>query len=102
LDKNQRIFLYKAVKELLINIVKHANARSVKVSISAADGNVIISVKDDGKGFDVNDEEKLHFDRYHGFGLFSIRERLVDFAGALEVNSDIGKGTEIVITMPLN
>jgi len=102
LDKNQRIFLYKAVKELLINVVKHANARNVKVSIWAADGNVIISVKDDGKGFDVNDEEKLHFDRYHGFGLFSIRERLVDFAGVLEINSVIGKGTEIIITMPLN
>ncbi len=102
LSQDQSIFLYKTVRELLINIVKHAYARNVKVSIRAANGNVLISVKDDGKGFDINDEEKLCFDRYHGFGFFSIRERLKDFGGTMSIKSNIGKGTEIILTMPLN
>jgi len=102
LGQDMRGFLYKAVRELVTNIIKHANARNIEVSISTADGNVIISVRDDGKGFDVRDKEKLRFNKHHGYGLFNIRERLKSYGGALAIDSKIGKGTEIIITMPLS
>lgn len=102
LDHDIRSFLYKAVMEIVTNVIKHANANNVTVSIFANDDNVTVSVKDDGEGFDVDEKEKLRFDRDHGFGLFSIKERLKSYSGAMVIGSAIGKGTEIVLTMPLN
>ncbi len=101
LDTDIRSFLYKAIKELLNNVVKHAMATLVEVSICYDDDRIVISVRDDGKGFDINDKKRLRFDREHGFGLFSIKERIQGYGGSLTVDSKIGKGTEMTITMPL-
>lgn len=101
LEQDVRIFLYKAVRELLNNVVKHANAASVEVSICYDDDKTIISVRDDGKGFDVDDKKKLRFDRDHGFGFFSIKEKLKSYGGAMTIDSTIGEGTEIILTMPM-
>ncbi len=102
LDQDVRIFLYKAIRELVTNVIKHANANDVTVSIFADDDNVTVSVRDDGEGFDIDEKEKLRFDRDHGFGLFSIQERLKSYGGTMAIGSSIGKGTEIILTMPLN
>lgn len=102
LDTDMQSFLYKTIRELLNNVVKHAMATLVEVSICYYDDKTVISVRDDGKGFDTNDKERLRFDREHGFGLFSIKERLKGYGGTLAIDSKIGKGTEMTITMPLN
>ncbi len=102
LNSNQKTFLYKAVNELIVNIIKYARAKNISVSIETVDNDIIISVADDGIGFDTSDEEKLRFDRKHGFGLFNIKERLKSYGGNLTIESKIGKGTEVTIAMPLD
>jgi len=100
LDEEMRTFLFKAVRELLINTVKHAKASEVRVSIRRDEGNIIICVEDDGVGFEpvkgTND-----FGRPSGFGLFSIRERLDYLGGGFKVESKLGHGTKVVLTAPL-
>lgn len=64
--------LYRAVQALLVNVVKHAQAQNVKVSIGRDNDKVRIEVADDGVGFIPSPQ----LNKTEGFGLFSIRERL--------------------------
>jgi len=93
-----RVLLFTAVRELLVNIVKHAGAASVTISIRRRDNEIVVSVADDGVGFDVG---KAHVGRTGGFGLFSIRERLHGLGGRLVVDSRPGSGTKATLVAPL-
>ncbi len=94
LTDDMKIALFRSVSEILMNIVKHAEAKHASVSIYNKEGNVAIEVKDDGKGFDVNG---LRASRDKCFGLFSIKERLKYLGGRLDIVSEKGKGTCITI-----
>jgi len=100
LKDEARIFLFQAVRELLNNVSKHARAQAVRVSAFKDDNTICISVEDDGVGFDPAslDHKIIHNE---GFGLFNIRERLRYIGGKLEVNSESGKGTSVVLIAPL-
>jgi len=100
LDSGVRVLLYQAVRELLVNVAKHAESQEANVSISRADNKIRIEVSDDGIGFD-NSEIGLHADIEGGFGLFSIRERLEPIGGQLKIESEPGNGTKVIITAPL-
>jgi PAS domain S-box-containing protein len=103
---DMRIVLFQAVQEILLNIVKHAQAREVEVSVRRADETeaVIVEIHDDGVGFDPATHSHPH-DRPGscpgGFGLFSIRERLGHLGGSVEIDSTPGIGTRIVLRAPL-
>jgi signal transduction histidine kinase len=99
-DEDLRAFLYRAVRELLANVVKHAQAQNVKVSIQQDEGSIIITVEDDGIGFTVP-EGALKYDMSGGFGLFTISERLAQYKGTLEIESEPGRGTRTILTAPL-
>jgi len=101
LDNNIRVLLFQAVRELLVNVVKHAQARNVTVSTRRAGDEICVSVEDDGVGFNVS-ESGSHEYRTGGFGLFSIRERLGYIGGHLDVESRVGKGTRVTLTAPIN
>jgi signal transduction histidine kinase len=73
----------------------------VKVSVSRQDDRVSVTVEDDGEGFDP-EELSTREDMNGGFGLFSVRERLEHLQGSVEVHSHPGKGTEVILTAPLN
>jgi len=92
--------LYQAARELLFNVVKHANATSASVSVGLHGQRVQIVVSDNGQGIDI---DKLPPDATaaHGFGLFSIRERLSLVGGHLDIESEIGQGTRVTIWAPL-
>jgi PAS domain S-box-containing protein len=94
------IMLYRSLRELLVNVVKHAGARNCNVDIRGEEGQIIITLSDDGKGFD-----SRHFVGDHsvakGFGLFSIREHLESFGGHMTIESAPGKGTTVVISVPI-
>ena len=100
LDENTRAILFRNVRELLINVIKHAKAHKVSVFIDAADAVFKIVVKDDGIGFNPEDV-------YRGanqevkFGLFSIQERMTDLGGSLDIESEPGKGCKATLTVPL-
>ena len=100
LDDDIRALLFRNVRELLINIVKHANAQKVKVSVSKVDEQICVIVEDDGVGFDVTQVESL-VTKKAKFGLFSIRERLEQLAGHLEIKSESGRGSRFKMMAPL-
>jgi signal transduction histidine kinase len=87
--------LYRVVQESLTNIVKHANAHNISVSIAPRGSTVAAVIEDDGAGFDqraVGGE---------GVGLLGMRERLSFVDGRLEIESRPGAGTTIVAEVPL-
>jgi len=101
LDEEIRILLFRSIKELLTNVIKHANANRVKVSLKQQERNLSVTVFDDGIGFTYN-ADLVRIKNSGGFGLFSIQERLQDIGGHMEINSSPGKGTEVVLTVPMN
>jgi len=95
-----RIFLFTAVRELLVNVVKHAHAERIKITIRRLNGNISIHVADNGIGFNASKKE-LYVDENKGFGLFSIRERLHHLGGQMEIRSARGRGTRVLLLAPL-
>ena len=101
MDEEVTVLLFRTVRELLINVVKHAQARSVKVSIQKDDSSIRIEVVDDGIGFDTSQIDFGRAPDKGGFGFFSIRERLNFLGGNFQVESKPGEGTLAVLTAPL-
>jgi signal transduction histidine kinase len=86
--------LYRIVQESLTNVVKHARARRVSVSLTRRGGSVKAVIEDDGIGFD-----PVHA-REDSFGLGGMRERVALLDGSLEVESSAGSGTTIAVDVP--
>jgi signal transduction histidine kinase len=86
--------LYHLGQEALANVVKHARASSAAVNIAAEDDTVSIEVSDDGRGFDPATVGREHF------GLRSMRGRVADLGGRLEVTSVPGRGTVLRVEVP--
>jgi len=101
LDDNVRILLFQAVRELLVNVAKHAQAHNVTVSTRRVGNEIQVSVEDDGVGFDIS-QTHSHDYKTTGFGLFSIRERLGHIGGHLEIESELGLGTRVTLVAPIN
>ncbi|MBW2085110.1 MAG: PAS domain-containing protein [Deltaproteobacteria bacterium] len=95
-----RVILYRAVRELMINVVKHAQAREMKVSIWGEDGHIHIEVKDDGIGFDTS-QVYSRLTKTMSLGLLSIREQLVSLNGQMEIDSKPGRGTTVALVVPI-
>lgn len=97
-----RVFLFQAARELLENVVVHAETDRAWISMRRiSDAELEIEIRDSGTGFD---PRKIRVpDAADGgvFGLFSIRERLDVFGGRLEIHSAPGKGSRMVMTAPL-
>ncbi len=98
-EDDVRVLLFQAARELLLNVVKHAAARSAKVSVSRQDRNMLITIEDDGIGFDPGPVNS-RVNGNGGFGLFSIRERLSHIGGRLEIESGDGRGTVATLIAP--
>lgn len=101
-DMNQtaRVLLFQSVRELLLNVGKHAKAQHVNVSISSNEGDVIVVVEDDGVGFDDTSVREHSYDK-NSFGLFSIRERMWHIAGTMQIESKSGSGTTVTLSAPM-
>ncbi len=100
LDDDIRVLLFRNVRELLINVVKHSQANKVIVSIRKVKDNICVSVEDDGVGFDPVEVTSMATKRAE-FGLFSIRERLEQLGGMIVIDSEPGHGSKITMTAPL-
>ena len=104
LDEVTRITLFRAVRELLINVKKHAAVDKARVQIWREGVMVRVAVEDGGVGFgsDVGRSSFGRPDGRGGFGLLALRERLGQLGGTLEVNSGMdGSGSRVVISLPL-
>ena len=101
LDNDISVLLFRTVRELLINVIKHAKAKHVTVSTRKVDNEIEVSVEDDGVGF--NPPEVMSIPARIGrFGLFSIRERLEYLGGRIEIESGTGEGCKITVAAPLS
>jgi signal transduction histidine kinase len=92
--------LFRGTRELLINVVKHANTNRARVTIGTSRGNITVAVDDQGIGF-VPADLKSGYHRGEGFGLFSIQERLTHLGGSLTIQSVPNRGTRITMSAPL-
>ena len=99
--KDMNMILFRNIRELLINVVKHAHAKKVIVSFENHQDDLIITVQDDGIGFTFEPEIKT-LNTEAGFGLFSIQERMEDVGGSLKIDSEIGQGCKAILTVPFN
>ena len=87
LTEQIKTLLYRATRELLINIAKHADAQNVSVTIDRTDNRIRVRVVDDGRGFDVSTMDHTTGEQ-QGFGIFSIRERLMNVGGSFHIASE--------------
>ncbi len=94
-----KTFVYKAVRELLFNVVKHANVRRAAIVVQRQEQSIRLAVLDKGRGFEA---ERLDVAGQNGFGLFNIRERVQFIGGFLTVQSVPGRGSRFVLTIPLS
>ena len=98
LPEHQAIPLFQSIRELLTNVLKHAESDDVTVSLEQHMGTLRIEVRDNGVGFDPVAVKKEDFST---FGLFSIGERMHALGGTFEVESMPGHGTRARLTLPV-
>ena len=99
-DKEKELAIYRIVQEALNNIVKHAEAKNVYVSLLKK-GNVLsLSVEDNGVGFDQDKAMKISKGK-GPLGLVIMRERAMQLDGELTIESLLGKGTHILAEIPI-
>jgi signal transduction histidine kinase len=99
LTEDMRAILFRNVRELLNNVIRHANASQVNVRLEQDNASTVIFVEDDGIGFDP-EEAFQQMTRDGGYGLFSIQQRMSDLGGSLEIQSKPGKGSQATLIAP--
>ncbi|MBN2163660.1 MAG: PAS domain S-box protein [Pontiellaceae bacterium] len=100
LSLDMKIVIFRAVRELFINVLKHSFAHYAQIELRCENAKVLVCVKDDGIGFDAS-RAGLGFSPTGGFGLFSIGEYIRHNGGALTIQSGPVGGTEISFYIPL-
>jgi signal transduction histidine kinase len=88
---------YRAVYEAVANIVKHAGATSITVTLDRVGNTLVCCVRDDGQGFS---PEAVTRRTLRGLGLIGIRERLKGLQGELDLRSSPGHGTQLIMSIP--
>lgn len=97
-DHDIRGLVYRSIRELLVNVARHANTDQATVSLRRDVFQLQVVVEDAGEGFDVAHLD--HMNQADHFGLFSIQEHLLHIDGHLTIKSTLGKGTHCLITLP--
>lgn len=87
---------YRIVQEALTNVARHANASRVEIRLRERDGEVLVDVRDDGRGFN---GAELH--RRHGLGLLGMRERARQIGATVDIEGVDGKGTIVSLRIPI-
>lgn len=95
LDKNQKLTIFRILQEALNNAIKHAKAATVQVCLKHLNNTVLITIKDDGVGFDPSLVKR-------GAGLKNIQNRVYLIGGTYTIQSATKKGCEIIINFPIN
>jgi PAS domain S-box-containing protein len=99
IDEEIQVFLFRAVRELLLNVVKHAGARKAYVALQTVGKNIQITIKDKGIGFDIFNTAETTKGTPR-FGLLSIKERIKHIGGLLEIRSSKEYGTSVTLVAP--
>jgi len=97
LDPDRATAFFRIYQEALTNVARHANASLVQSSFEKQGNQITLKVKDNGKGMDISKAEDPK-----SFGLIGIRERILVFGGETSIQSNLGKGTLITISISIN
>lgn len=87
--------LYLSIRESIQNTLKYAEANKMKINFESLKNNIHLTIQDNGKGFNTKSIK-------NGIGLKNLKERVIELNGTISVNSNLEKGTEIQITLPIN
>jgi len=101
LSKEAEINLFRIIQECINNIIKHSHANEAEIIIEKKDYEILIRIKDNGKGFSSFDGNFEGTDISKGFGLENLRKRISIIKGEIKFASEPGKGTEVSIKVPL-
>jgi signal transduction histidine kinase len=93
LPEELKTCVYRVVQEALTNVARHAEAQSVRIVVQQETARLLLSIQDDGRGFDIA--------RSKGLGLLGMEERVRGMTGSLHVRSETGMGTLISVVLPL-
>jgi signal transduction histidine kinase len=93
LPEEHKTCIYRIVQEALRNCSRHANAQTVRIQVQQSPGKLILSIQDDGRGFDPA--------RDKGLGLLGIEERVKHLGGFFRATSELGQGTLLSVELPL-
>jgi signal transduction histidine kinase len=96
LDAQRQVLAYQVIREALLNALKHARASEVRLTLSQTLDSVVLTVEDDGIGFDIG-----RVDQVSHFGLGLVRERIQRAGGDFHIQSERHRGTRLIATIPL-
>ncbi len=98
--KETEINLFRIIQECINNIIKHSRAEKAEITIEKKEFEIVIKIKDNGIGFSQSGEISAQ-DYAKGFGLENLKKRINLIKGEIKINSESGKGTEVMIKLPI-
>ena len=101
LKDGKGLAVYRIVQESLINIVNHAGAKEVFVTLIRRDDKILVTIEDDGVGFEYDKFTESEDENSGRFGILIMRERAEQASGQLHIESRPGKGTRIIAEIPV-
>ena len=103
LDRQTSIILFRSIKEILVNVIKHSRASKVNLRVKKKSDIIEVEIEDNGIGFDTSGIDLNYGEkRKGGFGLFSIREQIEYLGGKFEIESGKKIGTKAFMSLPIN
>jgi signal transduction histidine kinase len=93
LPESHKTCIYRVVQEALHNCAQHSGARAVHLTVAQSERQIVVKVRDDGKGFDSR--------TVRGMGLLGMEERVTHLHGSFQVNSKPGQGAVLQVELPL-
>src|SRR5690606_18251151 len=93
-QNSYKINIYRIIQESFQNINKYADASEIRLSLKKQDNHLVISIIDNGRGFELRNKKK-------GIGLQNMLTRANEMGGTLDIRSKKGKGTTIIVTIPI-
>lgn len=95
MDKEQSTAIFRILQETLTNVARHANATRVNISLRKKAGNLILEVRDNGKGITESD-----ISNPRSLGLLGMKERALLLGGNFKLSGTLGKGTIVTVRIP--
>jgi two-component system sensor histidine kinase DegS len=99
-DSNISLAIFRVVQETLNNIYKHANATFASIQLECAEKSILLRIKDDGEGFDINSLHDISRDADGGFGIIGMKERIELLEGEFRISSEMNVGTTVMVKLP--
>lgn len=95
------VTMYRIAQEALTNVVRHAQAQTVEVTLYQESNHVVMCIQDNGRGFDRHQHQATAVSERRHLGLISMRERAAIAGGSLTLNTEPGRGTTLLVRLPL-